>query len=149
MSKGNEWKELLRLGNFIVYGITDKTGRTVFMEIRAAGGSWMMRVDDGTWTFELMKKILSMSVKDTNRELWKNHIHGVMNILYQFGTCGIPVGMLTGILGLIDRYVYTTMEESVQPTDKEEKETLKDMKREVEVNEELKNIENNGKDKEE
>ena len=80
--------------------------------------------------------------KDTKQ--WMNYLHAVTNILYQFGTCGIPIEILPKLDKLIMDYIDEISKNAKQPTDSEEKETLDDMKREYDMRDELKNIDKNG-----
>ena len=145
MSKQNNRQEMMRYGNFIADRIFNKDGHTTFIEIRTSSGNWKMRFDESTWLFGLMKEIVGMNPNKEETPRYKNYIHSVTNILYQFGTCGIPVEMLTNLDKMLNEYIEQTAKNTPSPTEEEEKETLDEMKREYEMRDEIKNIEKNEK----
>lgn len=144
MGKQKDRMEVLRLGSFIADGILDKDGHTTFIEIRTASGNWKMRFDESTWMFGIMKTVFGMNPDKKDTKQWMNYLHAVTNILYEFGTCGIPIEILPKLDKLIMDYIDEISKNAKQPTDSEEKETLDDMKREYDMRDELKNIDKNG-----
>lgn len=145
MSKKNNREELLRLGNFAIYGVRDAFGHQTMMEICAVSRNWISRFDESTFMFGLIKSIVGMSPEKTETKQWMTYLQSLINVQYQFSTSGCPVEVLVEIGKLLLSYQEKIAKESKQPTEEEEKKTLDDMKREHEMRDELKNIQENGK----
>ena len=145
MSKKNNREELLRLGNFAIYGVKDAFGHQTMMEICAVSRNWISRFDESTFMFGLVKIIIGMAANKTETKQWMAYLQSLINVQYQFATSGCPVEVLVEIGKLLLSYQEKVSNETNQPTEEEEKKTLDDMKREQEMRDELKNIEENGK----
>ena len=145
MSKKNNREDLLRLGNFAIYGVKDAFGHQTMMEICAVSRNWISRFDESTFMFGLVKIIIGMAANKTETKQWMAYLQSLINVQYQFATSGCPVEVLVEIGKLLLSYQEKVSNETNQPTEEEEKKTLDDMKREQEMRDELKNIEENGK----
>ena len=145
MSKKNNREELLRLGNFKIEGIRDVFGHQTLMQIRTTSGNWITKIDESTFMFGLVKSIIGMAANKTETKQWMAYLQSLINVQYQFATSGCPVEVLVEIGKLLLSYQEKVSNETNQPTEEEEKKTLDDMKRENEMKDELKNIEENDK----
>ena len=145
MSKKTNRQELLRLGNFTIFGVRDVFGHQTMMEICSASKNWITRFDESTFMFGLIKSIVGMSPEKIETKQWMAYLKSLINVQYQFATSGCPVEVLVEIGKLLLSYQEKVSNETNQPTEEEEKKTLDDMKRENEMKDELKNIEENGK----
>ena len=145
MSKKNNREELLRLGNFAIYGVRDAFGHQTMMEICAVSRNWISRFDESTFMFGLIKSIVGMSPEKIETKQWMAYLQSLINVQYQFATSGCPVEVLVEIGKLLLSYQEKVSNETNQPTEEEEKKTLDDMKRENEMKDEFKNIEENDK----
>ena len=86
-----------------------------------------------------------MSPEKIETKQWMAYLQSLINVQYQFATSGCPVEVLVEIGKLLLSYQEKVSNETNQPTEEEEKKTLDDMKRENEMKDELKNIEENDK----
>ena len=145
MSKKTNRQELLRLGNFTIFGVRDVFGHQTMMEICAVSRNWISRFDESTFMFGLIKSIVGMSPEKIETKQWMTYLQSLINVQYQFSTSGCPVEILVEIGKLLLSYQEKVASEANKPTEEEEKKTLDDMKREYEMKEELKNIDKNGK----
>jgi hypothetical protein len=145
MSKKNNREELLRLGNFKIEGIRDVFGHQTLMQIRTTSGNWITKIDESTFMFGLVKSIIGMAANKTETKQWMAYLQSLINVQYQFATSGCPVEILYELGKMLISYSEKQSKESKNPTKKQEKETIADMKREYEMKEELKNIDKNGK----
>ena len=141
MSKKNNREELLRLGNFKIEGIRDVFGHQTLMQIRTTSGNWITKIDESTFMFGLVKSIIGMAANKTETKQWMDYLQSLINVQYQFATSGCPVEVLVEIGKLLLSYQEKVSNETNQPTEEEEKKTIDDMKREKEMKDELKNIE--------
>ena len=145
MSKKNNREELLRLGNFAIYGVKDAFGHQKMMEICAVSRNWISRFDESTFMFGLIKSIVGMSPEKIETKQWMTYLQSLINVQYQFSTSGCPVEVLVEIGKLLLSYQEKISSEANKPTEEEEKETLDEMKREYEMRDEIKNIKKNEK----
>jgi hypothetical protein len=95
--------------------------------------------------FGLVKSIIGMAANKTETKQWMAYLQSLINVQYQFATSGCPVEILYELGKMLISYSEKQSKESKNPTKKQEKETIADMKREYEMKEELKNIDKNGK----
>jgi hypothetical protein len=144
MSKKNNREELLKLGNFTVYGIKDAFGHQTMMEICAVSKNWMMRFDESTFMFGLVKSVVCMSPEKVETQQWMMYLQTLINVEYQFGTSGVEVDILVELGKMLIACAEKQAKEAKKPTRKQEKETLADMKREYEMKEEYNNADKNG-----
>ena len=145
MRKKTNRQELLRLGNFTIFGVRDVLGHQTMMEICSASKNWITRFDESTFMFGLIKSIVGMSPEKIETKQWMTYLQSLINVQYQFSTSGCPVEVLVEIGKLLLSYQEKISSEANKPTEEEEKETLDEMKREYEMRDEIKNIEKNGK----
>lgn len=145
MSKKTNRQELLRLGNFTIFGVRDTFGHQTMMEICAVSRNWISRFDESTFMFGLIKSIVGMSPEKIETKQWMAYLKSLINVEYQFAISGCPVEILYELGKMLISYSEKQSKESKNPTKKQEKETIADMKREYEMKEELKNIDKNGK----
>jgi hypothetical protein len=148
MAKKDKTEELIRLGNFTIYGIRDAYGHQTMMDIRSASKNWLMRFDESTFMFGLIKSVVGMNPNKTETKQWYSYLQALVNVEYQFGTGGVAVEILVEIGKMLISYAGKQAKEAKSPTKKQEKETLADMKREYEMKEELKKAEENGQNEE-
>ena len=94
MSKKTNRQELLRLGNFTIFGVRDVFGHQTMMEICSASKNWMMRFDESTFMFGLVKSIICMTPEKDETKQWMAYLQSLINIEYQFGTSGCDVEIL-------------------------------------------------------
>ena len=136
MSKENSKKELMRYGNFMITGILDKSGHMCFIEIRATSNNWKMRIDDTTFMYGLILNVYKMNDKNPDKKNWDNYLHSCISVIFNFGTCGIPIEMLPEI----DKLLRDFIEKQSKPemSKKEEKKYFSDLKKEYELKEKIK-----------
>lgn len=140
----NKRTEIMRLGNFTVYGVKDIFGHQTMMEICAVSKNWMMRIDEGTFMFGIIKSVMGMAEGTDETKSWYAYLQSLIHVEYQFGTCGVPVDILMEIGKMLMDYAEKQAQEVKKLRKKDEKETLSDLRREVEMKEELQNIDKNG-----
>ena len=145
MRKKTNRQELLRLGNFTIFGVRDVFGHQTMMEICSASKNWITRFDESTFMFGIIKSVIGMKEDSTETKQWMAYLKSLINVEYQFAISGCPVEILYELGKMLISYSEKQSKESKNPTKKQEKETIADMKREYEMKEELKNIDKNGK----
>lgn len=141
MSKQKERYELNRYGNFIVEGISDKKGHTTHIEVRTTSGNFKFRVDEGTLMFSIIKDAAMRSNKTPINKNYHDYIHATIATIYRFGVSGIPLDFLEELDHLFVKYTENKSKESSHD-EKEEKTIIKEMKRDQEMKDELKNNKN-------
>jgi hypothetical protein len=114
------------------------------MEICAVSKNWMMRFDESTFMFGLVKSVVCMSPEKVETQQWMMYLQTLINVEYQFGTSGVEVDILVELGKMLIACAEKQAKEAKKPTRKQEKETLADMKREYEMKEEYNNADKNG-----
>jgi hypothetical protein len=147
MSKQKDRNELMRYGNFIIDGITNKDGHMAFIEVRTVSNNWKMRVDEGTFMFGLLKDASTHSKSNEDYKQMHNYIHATISVIYNFGTSGIPIDMLVDLNALLVKKYEAKIKPTGKEVTKEEQEILDGYKREYEMKEELKKAEEDGNKK--
>ena len=140
MSKKDNREELLRLGNFKIEGIRDVFGHQTLMQIRTTSGNWITKIDESTWMFGIIKTIVGMSKEESDRELWSNYVQSVLNVVYQFCICGIPINTLSDILNVLEVYSERAAKLAKSPTAKEEREIIKKMRKEQKMKDNIREV---------
>ena len=147
MSKKKSREELLKLGNFTIYGVRDVLGHQTMMEVCAVSKNWMIRFDESTFMFGLIKSIICMPLESIETARWLKYLESLIVVEYQFGTSGCPVEVLVELGKSLIGYQEKESKEANQPTEEEEKKTIDDMKRGYEMKEEMKyKLKNKDKD---
>lgn len=143
--KENEKTEWMRIGNFTVYGNTDGDGHTYSADIVSASGDWVMRVDESTWSFGMLRTLLGMKDGD-DKKLWSDYYHSILSVVFRFGTEGIPVEVLVDLDKAITKHMDKLVEEGEKShTEAMDKEAIAEARNEIEMRDELKKVENDEK----
>ena len=138
-------EELIRLGNFTIYGLRDAFGHLSKMSVTCVGSHWTTIFDDDTTAYRWLKEFIGMSDTNVNYNEYEYNIYRWLRFLETNVPC-INFGKYYDLMmDALNEYNNILEEFLNKPTEEEEKKTLDDMKREQEMRDELKNIQENGK----
>lgn len=140
MRIGKKDEQLIRFGNFMVYTVRDKFGHAKYMDICAVSRNWKTRIDESTWMFGIIKSIVGMPKEESDRELWSNYVQSVLNVVYQFCICGIPIDTLSDIVNVLEVYSERASKLAKAPTAKEEREIIKKMRKEQKMKDNIREV---------